>query len=62
VGVAVDYDGFRSVLVFDRDSYELLGKNERHDGRLVGGSAVMESGVVDSMTALPDHREPTVTK
>jgi hypothetical protein len=53
VGVAVDYKGFRSVLVFDRHSYELLGENERHDGRLVFGSAVMETGVVDSITALP---------
>jgi hypothetical protein len=55
VGVAVDFKGFRSVLVFDRDNYELLGENERHDGRLVFGSAVIETGVVDSMTALPDH-------
>jgi hypothetical protein len=51
--VAVDYEGFRRVLVLDRDSYELLGENERHDGRLVFGSAVMESGVVGSITALP---------
>ena len=53
VGVAVEYKGFRSVLVFDRDNYELLGENERHNGRLVFGSAVMETGVVDSITALP---------
>jgi hypothetical protein len=63
VGVAVDYAGHRSVLVFDRDSYELLGENERllernnyvdgDPGELIGGSAVLESGVVDSMTALP---------
>jgi hypothetical protein len=51
------------VLIFDRDTYELLGENERllerknyvdgDPGELVGGSAVIESGVVDSITALP---------
>jgi hypothetical protein len=58
VGVAADYEGSRSVLIFDRDSHELLGENERHNGRLVFGSAVMETAVVDSIT----NREPTVTK
>jgi hypothetical protein len=53
VGVAVDYRGYRNVLIFNRDSYELLGENERHNGKLIGGSAVMESGAVRSMTALP---------
>ena len=53
VGVAVDYAGYRSTLVFDSETYELLGETERHRGRLVGGSAVIEAGVVDSMTALP---------
>ena len=62
VGVAVDYEGHRNVLIFDRDTYELLGENERllesknyvdgDPGELVGGSAVIESGVVDSTTAL----------
>jgi hypothetical protein len=63
VGVAVDYAGHRNVLIFDRDTYELLGENERllkrrdyvdgDPGELIGGSAVIQSGVVDSMTALP---------
>ena len=53
VGVAVDYRGFRNTLVFNRDSYELLGENERNNGEVIGGSAVIESGVVRSMTALP---------
>ena len=53
VGVAVDYAGYGSVLIFNRDSYELLGENERHDGKLTGGSAVLQSGVVGSMTAKP---------
>jgi hypothetical protein len=53
VGVAVDYRGFRNTLIFNRDSYELLGENERNNGEVTGGSAVIESGVVRSMTALP---------
>ena len=63
VGVAVEYAGHRSVLIFDRETYELLGENERllerknyvdgDPGELISGSAVIESGVVDSMTALP---------
>jgi hypothetical protein len=63
VGVAVEYAGHRSVLIFDRDTYELLGENERllerkdyvdgDPGELISGSAVIESGVVDSMTAIP---------
>ena len=53
MGVAVDYRGFRNTLIFNRDSYELLGENERSNGELTGGSAVIESGVVRSMTALP---------
>jgi hypothetical protein len=56
VGVAIEYDGYRSTLIFNRHSYELLGENERHDGKLTGGAAILESRVVDSM------REPTVTK
>jgi hypothetical protein len=74
VGVAVEYAGHRNVLVFDRDSYQLLGENERllerknyvdgDPGELIGGSAVIKSGVVASMTAVPSkaRREPTVTK
>ncbi len=53
VGVAVDYRGFRNTLIFNRDSYELLGENERHDGKLTGGSAILDSRVLDSM-----HRPP----
>jgi hypothetical protein len=58
VGVAVEYAGHRSVLIFDRDTYELLGENERllerkdyvdgDPGELISGSAVIESRVVDS--------------
>ena len=63
VGVAVDYAGHRNVLVFDRNTLELLGENERllerknyvdgDPGELISGSAVIESGVVRSMSALP---------
>ena len=63
VGVAVDYAGHRNVLVFDRNTHELLGENERllerknyvdgDPGELISGSAVIESGMVRSMTALP---------
>jgi hypothetical protein len=53
VGVAVDYRGFRSTLIFNRETYDLLGENERHNGKLTGGSAILESGVVSSVTAEP---------
>ena len=63
VGVAVDYAGHRNVLIFDRNTHELFGENERllerknyvdgDPGELISGAAVMESGVVGSMTALP---------
>ena len=56
VGVAVDYQGYRNTLIFNRDSYELLGENERHDGTLTGGSAVIESRVLDSMDRPPGTR------
>lgn len=56
VGVAVDHAGYRSVLIFKRDSYELLGENERHDGRLTGGSAILDSRVLDSMDRPPGTR------
>jgi hypothetical protein len=56
VGVAVDYRGFRNTLIFNRDSYELLGENERHDGKLTGGSAILDSRVLDSMQRPPGTR------
>ena len=56
VGVAVDHAGYRSVLIFKRDSYELLGENERHDGKLTGGSAILDSRVLDSMDRPPVTR------
>jgi hypothetical protein len=62
-GVAIDSGGTRSVLIFDRRSYDLLGESEfalegaefadAEPGELVSGSAVMESGVVRSPTAVP---------
>lgn len=51
VGVAVDHAGYRNVLIFNGDSHELLGENERHLGELTGGSAILASGVTDSMTS-----------
>jgi hypothetical protein len=63
VGVAVDYAGHRNVLVFDSNTHELLGENERllerknyvdgDPGELISGSAVIDSGVVGSMSAVP---------
>jgi hypothetical protein len=63
VGVAVDYAGHRDVLVFDPDTYRWMGENERllerkdyvdgDPGELIGGAAIMESGVVDSIDAVP---------
>jgi hypothetical protein len=53
VGVAVDYRGYSDILIFNRDTYELLGENARHHGKLTGGSAILESGVVRSVTAEP---------
>jgi hypothetical protein len=62
-GVAIDSGGTRSVLIFDRESYDLLGESEfalegaefadAEAGELVSGSAVMESGIVRSPTAVP---------
>jgi hypothetical protein len=62
-GVAIDSGGTRSVLIFDRRSYGLLGESEfalerveyadAGTGELVSGSAVMESGIVRSPTAVP---------
>jgi hypothetical protein len=58
-GVAIDSAGTRDVLIFDRDSYDLLGEGEfalkraADPGRLMSGSAVMESGIVTSPTAVP---------
>jgi hypothetical protein len=48
VGVAFDGTGARSVLIFDPKTYELLGEN---DGG--GGSADLESVIVDSINAHP---------
>lgn len=48
VGVAFDGTGGESVLVFDPKTYELLGEN---DG--LGGSADLESAIVESPDALP---------
>jgi hypothetical protein len=56
VGVAVDYRGFRNTLIFNRDSYELLGENERNDGKLTGGSAILDSRVLDSLDRPPGTR------
>ena len=62
-GVAIDSGGTRSVLIFDSESYDLLGESvfalkrsnyvDAGPGRLISGSAVMESGIVRSPTALP---------
>jgi hypothetical protein len=62
-GVALQADGRRSVLIFDSDSYELLGESDfavkrngysdAAPGKFVSGSAVMESGIVGSPTAVP---------
>lgn len=62
-GVAIDSGGTRRALIFDADTYELLGESEfllepnnwvdAESGALVSGSAVMEAGVVDSPTAVP---------
>jgi hypothetical protein len=62
-GVAIDSGGTRSALIFDPQSYELLGESEfalgrpgfadARPGELVSGSAVMESGIVSSPTAVP---------
>jgi hypothetical protein len=66
VGVAVDYAGHRNVLIFDRNTHELLGENERllerknyvdgDPGELISGAAVMESRVLDSMDRPPGTR------
>jgi hypothetical protein len=63
VGVAVDYAGHRNVLIFDSNTHELLGENERllerknyvdgDPGELISGSAILESGVARSLTAVP---------
>jgi hypothetical protein len=49
-GIGVAYDGSqgRQALIFDPATYELLG-----DRNGAGGSADLESGIVDSMTARP---------
>jgi hypothetical protein len=58
-GVTVESDVQRRVLVFDRETYELLGEGElpaRGGGgapRLLSGSAIMASGIVDSTNARP---------
>jgi hypothetical protein len=62
-GVAIESGGTRSVLIFDRESYDLLGESEfaledaefadAEPGELVSGSAVMKSGIVRSPTAVP---------
>jgi hypothetical protein len=62
-GVAIESGGTRSVLIFDRETYDLLGESEfalegaeyadAEPGELVSGSAVMESGIVKSPTAVP---------
>jgi hypothetical protein len=65
VGVGFDSDGRRNVLVFDRQTHQLLGEHERlledkpfgPAGFVISGSATIESGVVDSMTAHPDAQE-----
>jgi hypothetical protein len=61
-GVAIDSEGTRSVLIFDRESYELLGESQfaldrvqyvdAEAGELVSGSAIMAAGIVDSPTAV----------
>jgi len=64
VGVGFDSDGRRNVLVFDRQTHELLGEHERliedrgfaPAGFVISGSADIESGVVDSITARPAPR------
>jgi hypothetical protein len=62
-GVAIDSEGTRSVLIFDPQSYALLGESEfalegaefadAEPGELVSGSAIMKSGIVRSPTAVP---------
>jgi hypothetical protein len=58
-GVTVESDVQRRVLVFDRETYEVLGEGEfpaRRGGgapRLLSGSAIMASGIVDSPNARP---------
>jgi hypothetical protein len=63
LAVAYDYARHRDALVFDRDSYSLLGETDRllarddlvdgTPGQLIGGSAYIESGVVTSQAARP---------
>jgi hypothetical protein len=63
VAVAFDYAGYRDALVFDRKTYRLLGETDRlvarsdyvdgSPGKLLGGSAYMESGIVTSQSARP---------
>jgi hypothetical protein len=63
VAVAYDYAGYRDALVFDRESYRLLGETDRlvarsdyvdgRPGQLLGGSAYIESGIVTSQAARP---------
>src|SRR5918992_3857951 len=61
-GVALQSQGRRSVLIFDSESYALLGESDfavkrrgyvdAAPGKFVSGSAVMESGIVSSPTAV----------
>jgi hypothetical protein len=62
-GVAIESGGTRSVLIFDRETYDLLGESafaldgadfaDTETGQLVSGSAVIETGIVSSPTAVP---------
>ena len=62
-GVAIESGGRRSVLIFDSESYALLGESDfalkrsnyvdAAPGKFVSGSAIMESGIVKSPTAVP---------
>jgi hypothetical protein len=61
VGVALDAGGRRVVLIFERDTYRLLGEKEElledtdfgQAGWLVGGGADVKSAIVDSLDARP---------
>jgi hypothetical protein len=63
IGVAFDYGSERSALIFDRATYQLLGENQRvlertsyadaKPGALIGGSADLESTIVDSINERP---------
>jgi hypothetical protein len=52
VGVALDSNGERETLIFDRDTHELLGEQSRR-GHVVSGSADLESAIVSSLDAVP---------